>query len=361
MSKFTVPAPKKLPSGNWRVQFQIDGKRYSVTAETKSQAKEDAEEKAKKIFAGIEEKSKSPFTVEKAIAQYILTKEKVLSPTMVRSYKAMQKKMLQSIMKTKLSELTQDDIQSAVGEDFINGKSPKYIRNAHGLLTAVLKEYRPNFVTNTRLPQKKKQEIVLPSESDIQKIWTAAKGSTYELPILLASWLGLRKSEIRGLKFSDVKDGRIHIQRALVRTETGHFEKGTKTISGDRWIVLPETISKLIEAQEHSSDDEYIVKISETTILESFHRICEKAGVESCRFHDLRHFAASEAMALGVPDKYSMHRMGHATDNMLKRVYQHTMEDQEMKFSKIIDEKMESLYNLPKDAHVDAHENQNDK
>ena len=30
-------------------------------------------------------------------------------------------------------------------------------------------------------------------------------------------------------------------------------------------------------------------------------------------------------LKLGVPDKYAMERMGHATNNMLKTVYQHTM------------------------------------
>lgn len=31
-------------------------------------------------------------------------------------------------------------------------------------------------------------------------------------------------------------------------------------------------------------------------------------------------------LALGVPDRYAMERMGHATPNMLKAVYQHTMQ-----------------------------------
>ena len=355
MSKLKIPDPKKLPSGNWRVQFQIDGKRYSVTAEKKTEAKEKAEERARKILGGIEESKRIPLTVSKAISQYISAKENVLSPTTIRSYKAVSKSSLQSIAKINLSDLTQDDIQKAVGEDFINGKSPKSVRNAHGLLSAVLKEYRPDFNVTTRLPQKKKHEIILPSETDIQKIWKAAKGTEYELPILFASWLGLRKSEIRGLKFSDVQNGRIHIQRALVRTETGHSEKATKTTSGDRWIVLPDIIEKLISATPHKTDDEYIVKLSESTLLDSFHRMCDKAGVPRCRFHDLRHFAASEAMALGVPDKYSMQRMGHSTDNMLKTVYQHTMEDQETKFSKIIDQRMESLYNSSIRALENAH------
>lgn len=34
-------------------------------------------------------------------------------------------------------------------------------------------------------------------------------------------------------------------------------------------------------------------------------------------------------LALGVPNKYAQERMGHATDNMLKNVYQHTMTERQ--------------------------------
>ena len=76
----------------------------------------------------------------------------------------------------------------------------------------------------------------------------------------------------------------------------------------------------------------------------SLRNICKEAGVEPCRFHDLRHFAASEAHMLGVPDKYQMKRMGHKTDNMLRTVYQHTIKDKEDFFAQKIDEHMESLF-----------------
>ena len=36
---------------------------------------------------------------------------------------------------------------------------------------------------------------------------------------------------------------------------------------------------------------------------------------------------ASVMLRLNVPDKYAMERMGHSTNNMLKNVYQHTMND----------------------------------
>lgn len=41
-----LPKPKQLKSGNWRIQLQIDGERYSCTGATKKEA----QEKAKQIL-----------------------------------------------------------------------------------------------------------------------------------------------------------------------------------------------------------------------------------------------------------------------------------------------------------------------
>ena len=37
-----LPKPKQLKSGNWRIQLQIDGERYSCTGATKKEAQEKA-------------------------------------------------------------------------------------------------------------------------------------------------------------------------------------------------------------------------------------------------------------------------------------------------------------------------------
>ena len=42
-------------------------------------------------------------------------------------------------------------------------------------------------------------------------------------------------------------------------------------------------------------------------------------------------------LALGIPDKYAMERMGHATNNMLKTVYQHTMKEKRQEVDDIVD------------------------
>ncbi len=265
-------------------------------------------------------------------------------------------------MDVNISDLDQVKIQIAVSEDMAKGKSPKSIKNAHGLLTAVLKQHRPQFVVTTRLPQNNPAMVRIPSEEEMKLIWAQAKGTPYELPILMASWLGLRTSEIRGLKYGDFEDGKLHVQRAVVKGPTGFIEKGTKTISGNRIIVLPELIDKMVKDKKAARieiaradrltgskkyvvvDDEYLFIFKSNALYKGFVAICKKARVEHYRFHDLRHFAASEAHALGIPDKYAMKRMGHATDNMLKTVYQHTLSDKEDIFAKTIDAHMTELY-----------------
>lgn len=333
-----MPKPVKRPSGNWRIQIMVDGKRYSVTDPDPKVVKQ----KAKELYAGLQFEKRIPLTLGKAFDQYIEAKDSVLSPATIRGYKKIRKNYLQSLMKTNITDLTQEEIQRAINADFKSGASSKSVRNAHGLLSAVLKEYRPNFVLRTTLPQKKPYEISILTEEELKKLYRTAEGTKYYLPIILASWLGLRMSEIRGLKFSDLVDGKIHIQRAIVEGENGPAEKLTKSLAGDRWIKCPTELQKLIEQQSHAT--EYVVPLTEAAIYKGFKRLCDKAEVTPCRFHDLRHFAASEAHSLGVPDKYAMKRMGHKTDNMLKTVYQHAMADKEDSFSDIIDSHMESLF-----------------
>ena len=352
MSKFVLPAPKKLPSGSWRIQFQIDGKRYSVTDESKTVCKEKADKRYREILYGIEQEKKTPLTVGKAIDQYIDSKQKTLSPSTILGYKRIRKNLFKDLMDIRLDELTQEDIQYAVKSDFSRGVSPKTIRNAHGLLSAVLKVYRPRMTLITALPQKEPQEMRIFTEEEMKKVWDGAAGTKYEIPILLASMLGLRLSEIKGLRFSDISDDRIHVQRAIVTGEEGEILKKTKTVSGDRFIKVPETLLTKINALSKKNDEDYICPMTGAAIYKGFQRICEKVGVKPCRFHDLRHFTASEIHSLGVPDKYAMARMGHKTDYMLKNVYQHIMRDKEDSFSDIINGKMEEMF---KSAHKNAH------
>ena len=334
-----LPEPKQKENGKWLVQVQIDGKRRSKEFDTK----EEALYWASGIKTGQKEAARKPssLTVEKAIEKYIETKSSILSPSTIRGYKGIQESRIEEIKTTQLSDLTHDKVQRWVNS-LSKNHSPKTVANAHGLLSAVLREYHPDMVLHTTLPQKIRPDIQIPTEDELKKIIAAARGTRYELPITLAIWLGLRQSEIVGLTWSCIKGDTLHVRQAVVMGEDGPTQKGTKSYSGKREIRIPPYIQTLIESQPRNN--EFIVDLSGKAIYSGFSRICEKAGVPHFRFHDLRHANASVMLAVGVPDKYSMKRMGHATNNMLKTTYQHTIKEKELAFDQTIDSEFEKMF-----------------
>lgn len=330
--KKKLPTPQKLPSGAWRCQVMANGQRVSVVAETPSEA----QARAVAMKAGLigKEKKPSALTVGEAIDRYIDSKDAVLSPSTIAGYRRIRKNLMRDIIELRLGDLTQEKVQRWVNR-MAADKSPKTIRNAHGLLSAALAEYAPGLALHTTMPQKQRYEIAVPSDAEIQKIIDAAAGTVMELPVLLALWFGLRASEIRGITWDAIEGDTLHIKQAIVQGPNGPALKGTKTYSGNRRLRMPCYLVDLIDRQERV--DDYIVHLSGQAMYKRFSRLCEKAGVTHYRFHDLRHANASIMLALGVPDKYAMERMGHATNHMLKTVYQHTMREKQDKVSDMVD------------------------
>ena len=66
--------------------------------------------------------------------------------------------------------------------------------------------YLPDFVLRTTLPKKQPKIKDLPTP---EEVLNAIKDTDVELPVLLALWLGMRLSEIQGLRFSDVSPNGI--------------------------------------------------------------------------------------------------------------------------------------------------------
>jgi integrase len=327
---------KKLPSGNWRVRVFVgtdeNGKqiRKSFTAPTKWEALRLAED-----FIERGKDKPREMTVGQAIDEYINAKSNVLSPTTIQLYKTIRNNDLQSLMKIELKKLTAVQIQQAVNQEATR-LSPKGVRNAHGLLSASLKMFYPEFVLHTTLPQVQRKIKVLPAPSEVFNI---IKGTEIELPCMLAMWMSLRMSEIRGLKFSDIKDDIIVINRSKVYVNGEDVIKDeNKTASSKRMHRIPEYIKNLIDNADHST--EFLVNLSRNAIYKRFTRLMAKHDIKMT-FHDLRHLNASVMMTLGIPDKYAMERGGWSTDNVLKSVYQHTFSTERV----VVDNKIDSYFN----------------
>lgn len=337
-AKLKAPKPRELPSGAWRCEVMIQGRRISVV----DADPEVAHAKALAIKTGMMQDSKTPgyMTVGEAIDRYIGNKDAVLSPATIAGYRRIQKNNLQELMDIRLPALTQERVQRAVNA-MAREHSPKSVRNAHGLLSAALAEFWPDMVLRTTLPQKRRYEAKIPDVDDIRAIIETFSGSKMEVPILLAVWLGLRESEIRGLTWDCIDGDVLHVKGAIVDGENGPVEKGTKTYSGDRYIRMPQRLIDALDRQPRTG--EHIVTMSGQAMYKRLRYRLKKLGLPHYRFHDLRHVAASVAMAAGVPNTYNQKRLGHKTDHMLKTVYLHTMKSKEDEFADRIDQSFEQI------------------
>lgn len=217
--------------------------------------------------------------------------------------------------------------------------SAKSVSNIYGLAVSVIYATEPSRRFNVRLPQKQKVYRDLPEP---RLIMQAVKGTDVELAVLLAIWLSLRMSEIRGIrkKYDISEDGVLTINNVMVHTENGEILKSqTKTYESKRRLRLPQYLINLID----KTDTEFLVPFTISMIEKKFAKALDAAGVPHIRFHDLRHLNASVMLSLGIPDKYAMERGGWSSTGVLKGVYQHTFSKERQEIDRKIDDYFNSI------------------
>jgi len=336
-----TPKAVELPSGQWRCRIRVGGQDISITRSTEAAAIAEAEA----IKMGHKEANKvENITLTKAIERYRQDRDGVLSPSTLRGYKIIQDNRFPGLMEKQVAKLTFSMVQAAVNQE-AKKYSPKTVRNSFGLLTAVLGEFRPDLdLSRVRLPQREEVDKQIYSPDELRKYLAHIRGSDIELPVLLAVWLGLRRSEIIGLRWEDVdnKNGLLNVREALVQDENNEYQvKGTKTVKSRRTLPCPQYILDLISSMEQTG--ERIITTPPQTIRNRMVKAADEAGVPFIGLHALRHQNASIMLSLNIPDKYAMERGGWSSNKTMKDIYQHTMDDGKQQAAAAIDQYFDKL------------------
>ena len=312
---------EKLPSGSYRIRKMYKGQTYTVVTDYKPTQKEALQLLSAKLDMDVNVSGKRMSFLD-AGNQYIEVKANVLSPSSINGYKGIMRTLSSNFTSMNIHDITTIDIQKEIN-DYSATRSPKTVRNAHGFISAVLKMFRPTFNIVTTLPQKRKSDEYIPSDKDVKRILQYAKGSDYEIALLLATF-GLRRSEICALTIDDLDGNILTINKALVVNEKKEYIiKTTKTAAGTRQIYIPDYIVNLIHERGKIYD------MFPGSILRYLSRVQKELGIEHFRLHALRHYYASMSHSLGIPDSYIMQAGGWKSDNTLKRVYRHAMNDKQ--------------------------------
>lgn len=265
-------------------------------------------------------------TFGQALDQYIANRSAVLSPSTVREYKRSRKRDFTDIENISIGKITQEDIQIAVNKASLS-LSPKTVRNIHGLISAVMRVYRPDFVMRTEMPKKRRPDLYTPTDNDVKRIIAYLRENDKEMEkaVLLAAFGPLRRGEICALRYEDINENVIHVHRAMaLNFDRVWVEKAPKTYASDRYIHFPDEVIKTI-----GSGTGKIFPFTPDVISHRFAHITQNAGVPHFRFHDLRHYCASILHAINIPDQYIMARGGWLTPAVLDSVYRHAMDDRE--------------------------------
>ena len=186
--------------------------------------------------------------------------------------------------------------------------------------------------------------------NEVNRLFQAARGTPLELPVMLAAFYGLRRSEVVGLKWDAIDFENKTI--AIRHTVTVCAEKGrrievaadtTKTASSRRTLPLvPAFQTKLAALKEQQEKNRILCGRSYCTdylgyvlvdamgnrlklsyISTAFPALLKRNGLRPIRFHDLRHSCASLLLKNGVPMKQIQEWLGHSDFSTTANIYAH--------------------------------------
>ncbi len=163
--------------------------------------------------------------------------------------------------------------------------------------------------------------------------------SNDSIGIMLSLLLGLRESEVCGLKWEDIdiENKVINIRRIISRVKSFDTKNKTETI-----ITIPKTknsirelpipnklINVLKEAKEKVNGNFYLLtgkqKFMDTrTYYNHYKKILKKLNLDGYTYHDLRHTFATNCVGLGIDAKTLMELLGHANINTTLSIYVHS-------------------------------------
>lgn len=351
--KTKLPKAQQLPSGSWRVQVKVGGRRISVVDEDPGVA----QAKALAIREGLIEQRERPrsVTLDQAIREYIAARGNTLSPSTIRGYETVRRNRFADLMQRDVSTITRRDVQTAVNREALT-VSPKTVANAYGVIRPVLAVYGVD-AAGVSLPKKSRPQKKYLQLEEIGRLLEEAGDDDCEIGILLAVWLGLRRSEILGLCWDcvDEEKGTVTVRRTLVPDSSNHYvlREMTKNQSSNRVVRCPVYIMDRLAEQRQGRTAGRVFPWHPDTLRKHIHRVCAAAGITDTTTHGLRHTNAAVMRSLGVSTQHAMERGGWTEERTYKGLYSYAFES----VSTAEDEMIDGFFadQLDQKAHERAH------
>lgn len=215
-----------------------------------------------------------------------------------------------------------------------------------------------NAASLAKTPKAEKYKASFLESEEVSKLLTLVKKTSIEIPVTLCAIYGLRRSEVLGLRWTniDFNKGYIHISETLQQNTGGNYVDKTKTESSNRTLPLTDSVRTLLtnhkSMQEKTAlamgdfytNSDYVCTfvdgniISPNYLSKKFNQLISKSSVAKIRLHDLRHSVASNLFANGFSVVEVQEWLGHANASTTLDIYTHAMKDSKQKSANKLDE-----------------------
>jgi integrase len=309
------------------------------------------------------------------LLQWLETVKRSIAETTYFSYKTTIEKQICPYFterKIKLHELKPHHIQSFYTWKMetcnVTGNTiHHYHANIHKALKDAVSTERinDNPAAKVTLPKKERFISDFYTVEEMCTVLESVIGTKLETPVFLASWFGLRRGEVVGLRWQDIDyDAKTVSVNGVVtdkgigsRTENLKYRDGiAKTETSLRSFPLPDDAAEYLKLLKKRQEDNrallgnaYITKwadfvcvdvngdlIKPEYVSRTFPAFLKKCGLRRIRFHELRGSNASLLLANGVDMSLIQLWLGHAHYSTTANFYAKHRTDAKQKLGEVI-------------------------
>ena len=334
---------RKLGKRSWAIVVDVGhhpttGKRKQEWIPVKG-TKKDAERRLPEVLRELEEGTfvkPSHLTVSEYLTQWMRDYVAItVRPTTARGYATIVRRIQRSsLSQIKLTALKPTQVQRYYSDLLDEGLSAQTVHHHHALLHGAIGQalnwdmLSKNVIDKVKSPKVSRPELRILTGDEVRRLLRHVEGTDYHLPIHLALYTGLRRSEICGLFWSDLnlEESSLRVVRTMVSTTGEPAHIGEPKSQRSRRVVAfgPETTELLKDWRavlgEHGPLERSQIcarqdgsSILPDVLTRRFREIMKACKIQGIRFHDLRHARATLLLSSGVPGRVVSARLGHAS------------------------------------------------
>ena len=290
-------------------------------------------------------------TVDSFLSYWLDTHSvRVRSRTMYGYRKVLSRYVIGNIGHIRLEKLQPNQIQDLFDMQIKSGLSPTTVAQTYRVFNQAMKDaVRWHYILRNplemiRSPKTRRTEMATLNADQLTVLLDATKGTEFGTLIFLASYTGMRRSEIVGLRWDDIDfdNDVISIQRVVIRVSgQGYQIEQPKSDKSRRRIEISEKVVETLRAHyvqqlelrlESVStwqDDGWVFTrrdgrhLNPDDVSRGFKNLITDLHLPNVRFHDLRHTHASLMLAAGEHLKVVQERLGHSTISITADIYSH--------------------------------------